>query len=414
LISSDNIKKAAENLKGVATATPLQFDAQLSEEFGCNIYLKREDMQPVRSYKLRGAYNKMCSLNEEQKKQGIVCASAGNHAQGVAFACKKLNIKGVIYMPVTTPTQKVDQVRFFGKDNVEVVLTGDTFDDASASAMKYCEDHNAVFVHPFDDEKVIEGQGTVSKEIIDDADFKIDYLIVPIGGGGLVAGACTYFKDNSPNTKIIGAEPEGAPSMFESIKNNKNTTLNEIETFVDGASVKRVGDLSFKICKNVLSDMVLVPEGRICTMILNLYNRNGIVVEPAGALAISAMSLIKDKLKGKNVVCVISGSNNDITRTEEIKERSLLHEGIKHYLTIQFPQRPGALKEFVSEILGPDDDITYFQFSKKNSRNMAPAVVGLELKDKARLEVILEKLTQKKFKYQYLNDNKTLYNQLIG
>jgi threonine dehydratase len=414
LISSDNIKKAAENLKGVATATPLQFDAQLSEEFGCNIYLKREDMQPVRSYKLRGAYNKICSLNEEEKKKGIVCASAGNHAQGVAYACKMLNIKGVIYMPVTTPAQKVDQVRFFGKDNVEVVLIGDTFDDASASAKKYCTDHNAVFVHPFDDEKVIEGQGTVSKEIIDDANFEIDYLIVPIGGGGLVAGACTYFKDYSPNTKIIGAEPEGAPSMFESIKNNKNTTLDEIETFVDGASVKRVGDLSYSICKEYLSEMVLVPEGRICTMILNLYNRNGIVVEPAGALAVSAVSLIEDKLKGKNVVCVISGSNNDITRTEEIKERSLLYEGIKHYLTIQFPQRPGALKEFVSEILGPEDDITYFQFSKKNSRNIAPAVVGLELKDKARLEVILGRLTQKKFKYEYLNDNKTLYNQLIG
>jgi threonine dehydratase len=400
LITSANINQAADNLKGVAIATPLQFDAQLSEEFGCNIYLKREDLQPVRSYKLRGAYNKISSLSADEQKQGIVCASAGNHAQGVAYACRKLQIKGVIFMPITTPAQKVKQVKYFGKENVEVVLTGDSFDDASKSAFTYCAEHKSVFVHPFDDEKVIEGQGTVAKEILDDADFEIDYLVVPIGGGGLAAGAVTYFSDLSPKTKIIGAEPKGAPSMFTSIKNGVNTTLDNIDTFVDGASVKRVGDKTFAICKDKLSEIVVVPEGRICTLILDLYNREGIVVEPAGALS--------------NVVCVVSGSNNDIMRMEEIKERSLLYEGLKHYFSIQFPQRPGALKKFVSDILGPADDITYFQFAKKNNKDRASAVVGLELLAPDDVERIKQKLTENNFKFEYLNDNRALFTQLIA
>lgn len=412
--TSANIQQAAKNLKGVAIATPLQFDAQLSEQYGCNVYLKREDLQPVRSYKLRGAYNKISSLTAEQQKQGIVCASAGNHAQGVAYACRNLKIKGVIFMPNTTPTQKVNQVKYFGKENVEVILTGDSFDDASKSAFEYCELHDSVFVHPFDDEKVIEGQGTVAKEILDDADFEVDYLVVPIGGGGLAAGAVSYFKDISPKTKIIGAEPVGAPSMYESIKNNLNTTLDSIDTFVDGASVKRVGDKTFDICKDYLSEIALVPEGRICTLILDLYNREGIVVEPAGALAIAAVSLLQENLKGKNVVCVVSGSNNDIMRMEEIKERSLLYEGLKHYFSIQFPQRPGALKKFVSDILGPADDITYFQFVKKNNKDRATAVVGLELLTAVDVERIKRSLTENNFSFDYLNENKALFTQLIG
>jgi threonine dehydratase len=414
LISSEKIIQAAENLKGVASHTPLQFNVQLSDEFGCNIYLKREDLQVVRSYKLRGAYNKMFSLSPDQKKQGVVCASAGNHAQGVAYACRKLNIKGVIFMPATTPAQKISQVKFFGKENVEVVISGDTFDDSYKSALAYCNEKKSVFIHPFDDEKVIEGQGTVAKEILDDADFKIDYLIVPVGGGGLAAGVVSYFAEKSPDTIIIGAEPEGAPSMYLSIKNGYNTALDKIDTFVDGASVKKVGDITFEICKDKLSEMILVPEGRVCTTILNLYNREGIIAEPAGALTIAAVSLIKDRLKGKNVVCVVSGSNNDIMRTEEIKERSLLYEGLKHYFMIQFPQRPGALKEFVTNILTPEDDITYFQFSKKNSREIAPAVIGLEIKNKADIQGIKDRLTQNKFVFEYLNDNHALFTQLIG
>ncbi len=414
MVTSANIEEAADNLKGVATATPLQFNAQLSEEYGCNIYLKREDLQPVRSYKLRGAYNKIASLSDEEKKRGVVCASAGNHAQGVAYACTKLKIKGVIYMPATTPSQKVNRVKFFGKENVEVVLIGDSFDDANSMALAYCEGNKSVFVHPFDDEKVIEGQGTVGKEILDEIDVPIDYLIVPVGGGGLAAGAATYFKDKSPDTVIIGAEPMGAPSMHTSIKNGVNTPLEEIDTFVDGAAVKRVGDNTFAICKDKLEKVELVPEGRVCSLILELYNREGIVVEPAGALATACASLMTDKLKGKNVVCVVSGSNNDIMRMEEIKERSLLFEGLKHYFSINFPQRPGALKRFVTDILGPTDDITYFQFAKKNNRDIATAVVGLELNSKEDVEGIKQRLHENKFSFEYLNDNQALFTQLIG
>jgi len=414
LISSEKIIQAAENLKGVALHTPLQLNIQLSDEFGCNIYLKREDLQAVRSYKLRGAYNKMFSLSPEQKKQGVVYTSADNHAQDVAYACKKLNIKDVIFMPATTPAQKINQVKFFGKENVEVVISGDSFDDSYKSAMAYCNEKKSVFIHPFDDEKVIEGQGTVAKEILDDANFKIDYLIIPIGGGGLAAGVISYFSEKSPDTIIIGAEPQGAPSMYESIKSGHVVELEKIDTFVDGAAVKKVGQITFDICKDKISEMILVPEGRICTTILNLYNKEGIIAEPAGALTVAAVSLIKEKLKGKNVVCVVSGSNNDIMRTEEIKERSLLYEGLKHYFMIQFPQRPGALKEFVSNILGPTDDITYFQFSKKNNREIAPAVVGLEIKNKADIQSIKDRLTKNKFTFEYINDNKALFNQLIG
>ena len=408
ILSVENINKAAQNLEGVAMHTPLQFNFQLSEEFGCNVYLKREDLQVVRSYKLRGAYNKMCLLSEKEKQQGVVCASAGNHAQGVAYSCKKLNIKGTIFMPATTPSQKIIQVKLFGKENVEVVLVGDTFDDAYKAAIEFCSSKGACFVHPFDDEKVMEGQGTVAKEILDDTDFKVDYLLVPIGGGGLAAGIVSYFSQLSPDTKVIGVEPEGAPSMKTSIHNGFNTELVEIDKFVDGAAVKKVGDKTFAICKNKLSEMVLVPEGKVCTTILNLYNQQAIVVEPAGALTVASLHFLKDKLIGKNVVCVVSGSNNDIMRTEEIRERSLLYEGLKHFFVIRFPQRAGALKEFVGNVLGPQDDIVHFEYMKKNNRENGPALVGLEIKNPTDLEILKSKLKTSGFQYEYLNKNDNL------
>jgi len=413
ILSVENINKAAENLKDVALHTPLQHNLQLSEEFGCNVYLKREDLQVVRSYKLRGAYNKISSLSLEEQKRGVVCASAGNHAQGVAYSCRKLNIKGTIYMPSTTPSQKVSQVKLFGKENVEVVLTGDTFDDAYKAALTFCNQHNAIFVHPFDDEKVIEGQGTVAKEILDDANFEIDYVLVPIGGGGLAAGMISYLKYTSPYTKVIGVEPEGAPSMKTSIEAGINTELREIDKFVDGAAVKKVGDKTFEICKDKLSEIVLVPEGKVCTTILNLYNQQAIVVEPAGALTVTALHFLKDKLKGKNVVCVVSGSNNDIMRTEEIRERSLLHEGLKHFFIIRFPQRAGALKEFVSDVLGPNDDIVHFEYMKKNNRENGPALIGLEIKNPNDLESLKIRLIKLGFQYEYLNKNDNLLQFLM-
>lgn len=409
----EKVYQAKERIKDVAVHTPLIKNENLSDEFCAQVWLKREDLQPVRSYKLRGAYNKIVSLTDNEKSKGVVCASAGNHAQGVAYACNKLNIQATIFMPVTTPQQKIKQVKLFGKDTVEVILKGDTFDESFHEASRLCKERQAIFIHPFDDEKVIAGQGTIALELLEDTEAPIDYLFVPIGGGGLAAAVCIVFNQLSPHTKIIGVEPAGAPSMKTSVKKGINTTLEHIDKFVDGAAVKRVGDKTFEICKDSLEDIVLVPEGKVCTAILRLYNEEAIVVEPAGALTIAALDFYKKKIKGKNVVCIVSGSNNDITRTEEIKERSLLYEGLKHYFLVQFPQRPGALKEFANEILGPNDDITYFQYSKKNNRETGPAVVGIELQNKKDLFCIKEKLQNRTFNYQYLNGNEDLFTHLI-
>lgn len=413
MILLNKIAQAKERIKDVAVHTPLIKNENLSESFSAQVWLKREDLQPVRSYKLRGAYNKIASLSTEEQQKGVVCASAGNHAQGVAYACNLLNIQATIFMPVTTPQQKIKQVNLFGKGKAEIVLKGDTFDEAFHQASQYCEMKKAFFIHPFDDEDVIAGQGTIGLELLESASEPIDYLFVPIGGGGLAAGICSVFNQLSPQTKIIGVEPAGAASMKTSIQNGVNTTLEYIDKFVDGAAVKRVGDKTFAICKELLHDVILVPEGKICSTILQLYNEEAIVAEPAGALTIAALDFYKNKIIGKNIVCIVSGSNNDITRTEEIKERSLLYEGLKHYFIVNFPQRPGALKEFVNNVLGPNDDITYFQFSKKNNRESGPAVVGVELKDQNDFVKIEERLKHRKINYQYLNEKADLFTHLI-
>ena len=374
--------------------------------------MKCEDLQPVRSYKLRGAYNKIVLLSDEEKAKGVVCASAGNHAQGVAYACNKLNIKATIFMPVTTPPQKTKQVKLFGKDKVDIVLKGNSLDDAFSEANRFCEEDGAVFIHPFDDEKIIAGQGTIGLELLEDCDKPIDYLFVPIGGGGLASGIISVFKELSPHTKIIGVEPVGVASMKTAIEKGKIVTLEDIDNFVDGAAVERAGDLTFEICSNYLEDIVLVPEGKVCTTILRLYNEEAIVVEPAGALTISAFDFYKEQIKGKNVVCVVSGSNNDIIRMQEIKERSLMYEGLKHYFLVEFPQKSGVFKEFVNDILGPNDDIVYFQYSKKNNRDSGPAVVGIELKDPNDLDKLEKQLKHKKFSYRYLNEKTDLFTTL--
>jgi threonine dehydratase len=405
----DDIYQAAERLKKVVAHTPLQQNLNLSERYQANILLKREDLQIVRSYKIRGAYNKMAQL---PKDSIVVCASAGNHAQGVAYACRVMQIKGTIFMPTTTPNQKVKQVKMFGKEMVDVRLIGDTFDDAFAASMKFCDEQNATFVHPFDDLKVIEGQGTVGLEIFKDADVKIDYLLLAIGGGGLASGVSAVFKQLSPNTKIIGVEPLGASAMKDSIEKGEIVTLETVDKFVDGAAVKRVGETTFEICKQNLDRVISVPEGKVCSTILQLYNEEAIVAEPAGALTIAALDFIADEIVGKNVVCLVSGGNNDITRTEEIKERSLLYEGLKHYFIIRFPQRAGALREFLST-LGPDDDITHFEYVKKTSREQGPALVGIELKDKNEFEPLIERMNQTRITYEYINDRQDLFQFLV-
>ncbi len=403
---------AALRLKNVVTKTPLSFNQGLSVKYGCNVFLKREDLQVVRSYKLRGAYNMMCSLSQEQLQKGVVCASAGNHAQGFAYSCKKLNVPGVVFMPVITPNQKIQQTKMFGGDCIEIRLAGDTFDDCAEAAKQYTLQHQMTFIPPFDDIRIIEGQGTVGMEILAEQP-DIDYLFLPVGGGGLSAGTGLYFKTCSPGTKIIGVEPEGAPSMYEALKAGHPVTLNNIERFVDGAAVKRVGDITFPICRDVLDDMHLVPEGRICTTILKLYNEDAIVAEPAGVLAIAALDDYATVIKGKNVVCIVSGGNNDIDRMQEIKERSLQYEGLKHYFLIRFAQRPGALKEFVNHVLGDDDDITRFEYMQKHNKETGPALVGIELKKKEDYDALLIKMKQYHVNYTELKKDDNAFGYLV-
>jgi threonine dehydratase len=407
-----DFEAASERLNGVVRNTPLEYNAGLSEKYDCEIYLKREDLQVVRSYKLRGAYNMISQLTEEQMSRGVVCASAGNHAQGVAFSCKKLGTRGVIFMPEITPKQKVKQTEMFGNGNVELVLTGDTFDDCLREALAYTEAHDMTFIPPFDHYRIIEGQGTVGVEIMNDLP-DVDAVIMPIGGGGLAAGTGSYLKQQNPNILLIGVEPEGAPSMVGALENKGPVTLEQIDRFVDGAAVKRVGSLNYQICSEILDDMLLVPEGKVCTTILKLYNEDAIVVEPAGALSVAVLDLCKEQIKGKKVVCVISGGNNDIERMQEIKEKSLLYEGLKHYFIVRFPQRPGALKLFVNNVLGPGDDITRFEFIKKTSKENGPALVGIELKNADDYPSLLQRMAAHKFDVIEINSNQTLFEYLV-
>jgi len=413
IVKLKNVEEAASLMRDVVSKTPLMLNANQTNKYEANIYFKREDLQQVRSYKIRGAFNKISSLNPSQLEKGVVCASAGNHAQGVAYSCFLKKAKGVIFMPLPTPKQKLERVKIFGGEYIEIVLTGDTFDDASREALRYCEDRDMSFVHPFDDIKVIEGQATIALEILEQAKAPIDYLFLPVGGGGVASGIASVFRMCSPNTKIIGVEPAGAPSMSTSIKNGTNTKLEEIDKFIDGASVQKVGDLNFEICSEYLNEMSTVHEGAVCESMLSLYNKDAIVVEPAGALTVAVLDQYKNEIGGKNVVCLISGSNNDITRTEEIKERALLYAGVKHYFIIRFPQRAGALKEFISEILGPNDDITHFEYSKKHNRNLGPAVIGIELGGGNDLEGLKERMVERNFYGEYLNDKPDLFQMLI-
>ncbi len=412
-ITLEAIRKAYENIRNVVLHTPSDLNQNLSAYFGSRIFLKREDLQIVRSYKIRGAYNKMVNLSDAERKKGVVCASAGNHAQGVAYSCHQLGIYGKIYMPNTTPSQKVKQVSMFGKDMVDVILMGDSFDAAYHEAIEDVRENNRIFIHPFDDPLIMAGQGTVGMEILNDVKEPIDYLFMPIGGGGLSSGVASYFKQISPGTKIIGVEPEGAPAMKRSIDAGQVIELDEIDKFVDGASVKRVGSQTFQICNDLLDDVVLVPEGKICTTILKLYNEEAMVVEPAGAMSIAALDFYREEIEGKNVVCVVSGGNNDITRTEEIKERSLIYEGLKHYFIIRFPQRAGALKEFLVNVLGPNDDIAHFEYTKKTNRDKGPALVGIEVPSREDYQVLLKRMQRFKINFTEINKRPDLFTLLI-
>jgi len=407
------VRNASENLQGVSVLTPLVINERLSNDLNCKIYLKREDLQQVRSFKIRGAFNKIRSIDSDYlKNKTLVCASAGNHAQGFAYSCNKLKIYGKIYMPVTTPKQKIERVKIFGGEYVEIILIGDNFDDAQYEAQKQNNDKD-LFVHAFDDVNVIEGQGTIGLEILDQVDKHFDYLIVPVGGGGLISGIITVFKELSPKTKIIGVEAEGAPAMSKSLKDGKIIKLDSIDNFVDGVSIKKIGKIPFDICKKYLDEILLVPEGKICQTILDLYNKDGIVVEPAGAIGISALELNNKMFKGKNVGVLICGGNNDFTRMAEIRERALFYSNLKHYFIVKFPQRAGALKEFVNNVLGKNDDITFFEYVKKNNRENGTAIVGIELKFSKDLNDLVKKMKENGFFGEYLNEKPETLRFLI-
>lgn len=412
-ITTKEIEEAEKRLKDVVLRTPLQYSKRLSKKYKADIYIKREDIQEVRSFKIRGAYNKTASLSKDEKKRGVVCASAGNHAQGVAYSCNALKIRGVIFMPVVTPNQKIEKVQHFGDGYVKIKLVGNTFDDASIASQVYAKENNMIYVHPFNDPLTIAGQGTIGKEIYEKLEGKLDYLVATIGGGGLISGISTYLKGKNKNIKCIGAEPDGAGSMYESLRQKRIVTLEKIDTFVDGAAVKTVGDLTFKICRKNLEKVVRVPSGKDCMTMIELYQNEGIIAEPAGALAVAALDDIAQAIKGKKVVCIISGGNNDILRYPEIMERSLVYQGRKHYFIIEFAQKQGQLRKFVDQALGPTDDIVRFEYIKKTNKEKGPALVGIELRDRKYLQPLLNRMIEIELNYIKITNSDLLYDYLV-
>lgn len=416
LITDVEVRQAYQTLKHAVSHTPLQYDRSLSEKYGATILLKREDLQKVRSFKLRGAYYAIHQLSQEQLANGVVCASAGNHAQGVAYTCQELDTKAVIFMPTTTPQQKIAQVRFFGGNKVDIQLVGDTFDRSAQAAKEYAQEQQMTFIDPFNDAQIIAGQGTLALEMMADAaaeGYQADYVLAAIGGGGLISGVGAYVKNTSPATKVIGVEPLGATSMQVAFDNQGPKALAKVDKFVDGAAVEEVGDLTYEHAAAYVDELVAVDEGLVCSTILDLYSRQAIVCEPAGALSVAALDLLQEEIRGKTVICVISGGNNDINRMGEIEERSLVYEGLKHYFVVNFPQRPGALKEFVSEVLGTDDDITRFEYTKKINRGTGPVVIGILLKEPEALTQLLANLAKFDPEYINLRDNASLYTLLV-
>ena len=395
------------------TRTPLQHNPRLSEQFRADIYLKREDLQVVRSYKLRGAYHLMSSLTAAERERGVVCASAGNHAQGVAFTCRHLDIEGHLYMPQNTPRQKVRRVRELGGASVRIELVGDSFDATYRLAAEYAHGTHRVFVHPFDDPRVIAGQGTVGVELREQLPSAPDFVVAPVGGGGLISGLAVYAERYFPQTTLIGAEPAGAACMLAALQAGHPVTLPQIDTFVDGAAVRTAGHHNLRICQRLAREILPVAEGKVCTEMLDLYQSEGIIAEPAGALSVAALSLLGERIRGKKVVCILSGGNNDITRYPEIIERSLIDQGLKHYFLIEFSQRPGALRRYLDDALGPSDDITLFEYIKKSNREYGPALVGIELARKEDFAPLLARMDGIGLRYEIIRSDSALFRFVL-
>ncbi|MFC5939209.1 threonine ammonia-lyase IlvA [Corynebacterium choanae] len=416
LVHASDIQDAQARMSNVIAPTPLQYCARLSEATGCEVYLKREDLQDVRSYKIRGAYNNVVQLTEEQRAAGIVAASAGNHAQGVAYVCRTLGITGRIYVPNQTPKQKRDRIRVHGGQFVEVIVTGDNFDAAAQAARQDAAETGATLVEPFDALETVIGQGTVAAEILAQLTSigkHADAIYVPVGGGGLISGIVSYLADMAPRCAVYGVEPSGAASMTAALAEDAPVTLEKVDPFVDGAAVARIGDVPYQIvdANRGRIHMMHVSEGAVCTEMLELYQNEGIIAEPAGALSVTGLLEAKPK-PGTTVVCVISGGNNDVLRYSEIMERSLVHRGLKHYFLVNFPQEPGQLRVFLEEILGPNDDITLFEYLKRNNRETGTALVGLQLGKAADLPDLLARMEASPIRCQQLQPGTPEYKFL--
>ena len=407
-----DVNGASQRLQPVIARTPLMYHKRLSEKFQCNIYLKREDLQPVRSYKLRGAFNKILSLSASEREKGVTCASAGNHAQGVAYSCRYLEIHGTIFMPANTPAQKIERVKSHGGAFVNVFLTGETYDECAEAAVLYSEKNETNLIPPFDDEKIIEGQATIAMEILDDLK-EVNYLFMPVGGGGLAAGLGIYFHHYSPNTIMIGVEPTGAASMTAAMATGTPVTLEKIDPFVDGAAVRKVGELTFKVCKDTLNQMHTVAEGKACSTLLSLYNEDGILAEPAGVLSIAALDDFSEEIKGKNVVCILSGSNNDSNRMEEIKKLADAWEGLQHYLIIRFHHYPDGLKEFFTTILGPEDYVNRIEYVRRDHGRSTYALLGIRSKNEHDYQQLLGKLKEHHIEHREVQKEEFLFKYWV-
>lgn len=412
-VSAADIDAAADRLMGIANRTPIQLSHRLSNQTGANILLKREDLQPVRSYKIRGAYNLIAQLTPEQRAHGVICASAGNHGQGVALACANLGVKATIYVPTTTPQQKRDRMLALGGEFVKLMVTGETYDDSSRMARIAADESGMVMVPAFDDERTIAGQGTVAREIVEQLEQAPDVVLVPVGGGGMLAGMVLWFAEHCPQTKVIGFEPAGAACMKAAIDAGGPVELEAIDTFVDGAAVRKAGDLTYPIIAHHNVELFSVPEGKVCSEMLELYQVDGIIAEPAGALATAGLGLWNPE-PGQVVVAILSGGNNDVSRYADVVERSLMYEGRKHYFLVNFPQEPGALRRFLDDVLGPGDDITHFEYVKKSNREHGPALVGIELQSRDDYQRLSESLRHANIEVEEVDPRSQVFRYLIA
>jgi threonine dehydratase len=415
-LTAADIDAAVKRISGVVAPTPLQLSERLSAATGATVYLKREDLQSVRSYKLRGAYNLLMQLSDEERAAGVVCSSAGNHAQGFAHACRSIGIRGRVYVPRKTPKQKRDRIRYHGGDFIELIAVGATYDLAAAAALQDVARTGATMVPPFDDLRTIAGQGTIAAEILDQLDEDPDLVIVPVGGGGCIAGITTYLAERTSNTSVLGVEPAGAAAMIAALAAGGPVTLEHVDQFIDGAAVNRAGTLTYAALAAAgdMASVTTVDEGAVCTTMLDLYQNEGIIAEPAGALSVTALLENDVAEPGSTVVCLISGGNNDVSRYGEILERSKVHLGLKHYFLVDFPQEPGALRHFLDGVLGPNDDITLFEYVKRNNRETGPALIGVELGSAEDYEPLLTRMEASDIVVEVLAPNSSAYRYLIN